>query len=96
MRPPRKGKPFLCWTRSCAVPHSRPISATPLHVTAAKSLALDCDQRAARDAGWWHSARSASGSGLQLATRGSFPVAEHGGTIQSSPGLYIIVEGVSH
>jgi hypothetical protein len=26
----------------------------------------------------------------------SFPVAEHGGTIQSSSGLYIIVEGVSH
>src|SRR6266508_2547475 len=74
----------------------RPTSATPLQVTAAESLALDCDQRAARDARWRHSARSALGSGLQLATRGSFPVAQHGGTIQSSSGLYIIVKGVSH
>jgi hypothetical protein len=96
MRPPHKDNPFLCGTRNRAVPHSRPTSATPLQVTAAESLALDCDQRAARDARWRHSARSALGSGLQLATRGSFPVAQHGGTIQSSSGLYIIVKGVSH
>jgi hypothetical protein len=62
MHPPRRGKPFRGWTLSRAVPHSRPTSATPLQVTAAKSLAL----------------------------------AEHGGTIQSSSGLYIIVEGGSH
>ncbi len=34
--------------------------------------------------------------GFNLPTRGSFPVAQHGGTIQSSSGLYIIVKGVSH
>jgi hypothetical protein len=96
MRSPRKGKPFRCWTRSRAVPLSRPTSATPLHLTAAKRLASDCDPRAACDAGWRHSARCTSGSGLQLAAKGNFPVAEHGLTTQSPSGLYIIVEGVSY
>jgi len=94
MHPPRRGKPFRGWTLSRS-PFSSNLGNAPAG-NSCRELALDCDQRAARDARWRHSARSASGSGLQLATRGSFPVAQHGGTIQSSSGLYIIAKGVSH
>jgi hypothetical protein len=79
MRPPHKGKPFR---RLDAEPRRSPFSTklrNALHVKATKSLASDCDPRAAV---------RLDVSTPQVAPRastchgGSFPVAEHGDATQ--------------
>jgi hypothetical protein len=89
MRSPRQAVPVLDAEPRCSS-FSTNLGNAPARLTS------DCDPRAVCDAGWRHSARCPSGSGLQLAAKGSFPVAEHGLTTQSPSGLYIIVEGVSY
>jgi hypothetical protein len=79
MRPPHKGKPFR---RLDAEPRRSPFSTklrNALHVKATKSLASDCDPRAAREARCQHSPGCASGFNFH---EGSFPVAEHGDATQ--------------
>jgi hypothetical protein len=95
MHPPRKGKVPTSDKRPRGCPFSCKLGNAPVR-NGFQELRLKLQSKG-RLWRWMSAVRAfCLALGFQLARRGSFPLAEHSIASQSSSGLHIAVEGVSH